>query len=532
MEALKKTYHQTLKIYDSLTGSQRLSLLVVLALIGGTLGYLVFNRSSAAYVPASLGKNFSGEEMQNALAVLREKGLTDYKQNGGQLLVPRSQVDRYNAALLEGGGLPTDWASELEHQFEKQGWFPSDKQSQLRKEIALGKELRRILRAIPDIADARVVWARTEAKRFSGRTGKVTATVNIKPRGGRDLPPRLVRSLQQAVASMISGLKPEDVTIFNLQTGESYTVQKESPFDGRLIEWIKQHTRMYKEKVEQQLSFIPGALVTVDVKVENLESWVEESRQYNQKSSVTTSERNKTRTDENTEDAARTEPGEAANVPRSLATRRGGAKRRKSSETDQTTTTVPGYTATLKKYIAAMPKAVQVSVGIPEEYFEKVLARKNDGSGQATPPTREQILTDIKHLVAHTVGADPNSNAVEVRPYVKVAPPSPDLETPWTETVFSFLNQWGGPLGLGLFALLALWMVRKNMPEMPEPDTEPIPAAAPRPPENSGTTSQPQSPSSSVTPPQSTPRDELQSIVRDNPEMTASVISEWLRAAN
>ncbi|RMD74318.1 MAG: hypothetical protein D6820_16935, partial [Lentisphaerae bacterium] len=230
------------------------------------------------------------------------------------------------------------------------------------------------------------------------------------------------------------------------------------------------------------------------------------------------------------EDAVRAEPGEAANVPRSLATRSGGAKRRKSSETDQTSTTVPGYTATLKKYIAAMPKAVQVSVGVPEEYFEKVLARNKDGQGQSPPLTREQILTDIKQLVAHTVGADPNSNAVEVRPYVKVDPPVPEMETSWVETALSFLNQWGGPLGLGLFALLALWMVRKNMPELPEADAEPIITAGPQPSEDTGTAAS--SPQSPVKPAQPTMRDELQSIVRDNPEMTASVISEWLRAAN
>jgi len=532
MEALKHTYHQYLAIYRSLSASQRLSLLLVVALVVGALGYLAFSRSSAAYVPASLGKNFNSDELQNAETILREKGLANFKFEGNQLLVPRGEVDRYNAALLEEGGLPHDWASELEKQFEKQGWFPSDRQSRLRKEIALGKELRRIIRAIPDVADGRVVWARTEPRRFSGKTGKVTATVNIKPKPGRELSLQLVHSLRQAVANMISGLKPEDVTIFNLQTGQSYTAEEEGPFDNQLIDWIKQHTRLYKEKVEQQLSFIPDVLVSVDVQVDNLESWIEQSRKYDQKNSVITSETSQTSSQERNDLPPPTEAGVRPNEPRRLNTQQGTARRQRSSESDKSSTTIPGYTTTLKKYIAAMPKAVHVSVGIPEEYFEQVASKQGGGTSQSGAAGRDQILADIKRLVAHTVGADPDSDAVEVRPYVRMDRELPELNTPWTETAMFLLSRWGGPIGLGLFALLALWMVKRNMPEMPEIEHDPLPAFTPppQPTEQSPNETEAEEPSPAT--PKTTERDRLQNMVRDNPEMTAAVIGEWLSAAN
>lgn len=529
MEALKNTFNQYAGIFKSLSASQRLTLLVVTGLIVGGLGYLALGSRSAGYVPASLGKNFTGEEMQNAQAVLRERGLTDFKQQGGQLLVPRGKVDRYNAALLEGGGLPAGWGAEMEQQFEKQGWFTSDRQSRLRKEIALGKELRRILRALPDVADAQVIWARSDPKRFSGRSPKVTATVNVKPRSGGELSLQLVQSLRLAVANMISNLKPEDVTIFDLQSGRSYTGEKDGPFDGRLIDWIKQHTRLYKEKVERQLSYIPGVLVTVDVKVDNLESWVEEQRKFDPKGSIVIAEQNSTHTEDATDQRDRARTGEAPNVPRALTGAGGPTKRRKTNETGSASTTAAGYTATLKKYIAAMPKAVQVSVGIPEEYFQKVAAKQQSGGGTASAganaPTRDQILADIKRSVAHTVGADPNGDSVEVLPYVKVDPEVPVLESDWMETANTLLGRWGGPVALGLFALVALWMVKRNMPALPRIEEEPLPMPAP--PVSSDDETPEERPA-----PIPTPRDRLQGVVRDNPEVTAAVLSQWLNTVN
>jgi flagellar M-ring protein FliF len=449
-------------------------------------------------------------------------------------MVPRGDVDRYNAALLEGGGLPDDWAAELEKQYEKRGWFPSDRQTKDRKQIALIRELRRIIRALPDIEDASVVWAPSKPKRFSGRSPKVTATVNVKPRSGREVTPRLASSLRLAVANMIPDLSPENVTIFNMRTYESYTIEKDTPFDGRLISWIKTHTKRYKEKIEEQLSYIPGAIVAVDVQIENLESHVEETKNYQQpgKGSVTIIDQNKTRNDSSTTQAPVSPPGVEPNRPRALTSNTGPAKSRKSELTDKSSTTIPGYTASLKRYLAAMPKAVKVSVGIPEEYFAKVAEKTKaaggtgGNAGQAAGPTRDQILADIKQMVSRTIGADPAGDAVEVRPFIRVDQDVPSMETPFIETAMTAAGRWGGPLALGLFAFWALWMVKKNMPTLSASQSDPIAAlAVPVP--ASVEESQPEERPA----PQPTARDKLQTVVRDNPEVAAAVINQWLRSA-
>lgn len=532
MEALKSTYNQYAGVFKSLSASQRLTLVVVTALIVGALGYLAFNGRSSGYVAASFGKDFAGEDLQNAQTVLRERGLNDFRQEGGKLLVPRAQLDQYNAALLTGGGLPQDWASELEKQFDKQSWFTSERQMQLQKDIARGKALRTVLRALPEVADAQIMWARSEPKRFSGQVPKVTATVNVKPKSGQELSLRLVQSIRGAVANMIADLKPADVTIFNLQTGQSYTVNEEGPYDGRLLELIKKYTRMYRENVEQRLSYIPGVLVTAHVKLDDVKRSVERKLQYDAKSSVAISESNSTNSEESDNRPPAAKVGEAPNVPRALNSSAGPANRRKRNESETTSTTAPGYTDTLKEYAEAIAREVKVSVGIPEDYFQKVAEKQSaagsagETAGQTPGPTREAILADVKRSVAMTVGVDPESESVVVAPYVKVDPETPELESDWLGSAGELMGRWGGPVGLGLFAVLALWMVKKSMPAVPEVEENPLPEfPPPQPADDEEETEKKPEPTAS-------PRDGLQGVVRDNPEMTAAVLSQWLKTVN
>jgi flagellar M-ring protein FliF len=105
------------------------------------------------------------------------------------------------------------------------------------------------------------------------------------------------------------------------------------------------------------------------------------------------------------------------------------------------------------------------------------------------------------------------------------APPEPSLMVQASE----ILTHWGGPAALAIFALWALWMLNRSLKSLPQ---EPAPAlsgasagagsaasaalavaAAPAPePENK----------------EPTRRDKLQTLVRDNPEMAASVLTRWL----
>lgn len=533
MDALQKTYQKYLAIYNNMSASQRATLLVVLLAVVGGFGFLMLNRSSARFVPASSGTNFSAEELQSAQQVLREKGLTEFKVVGSQLHVPRAEVDRYDAALVEAGNMPSGWAAGLEKQRDKNGWFTSAKQSEAGKQIALAKELRRVFSAIPGISDASVVWARSEPKRFSGKAPRVTATVNVLPKRGHDISPQLVHSLRAATANMVADLQPADVTIFNMGTGESHTAEKGSAYDGRLISLIKQHTQRYQEKIRQQLSYIPDVLVTVDVQLDNLEAHVEQTHKNDPKGNVAVSEQSKTESDDRQTQPNKAEPGSQSMTPRSLSSSQSQSEKRTIKKSDTTSTFSSSFTTSYKKFIAAMPKETHVSIAIPDSYFAKIAEKSGDDSGSSaaktTPPTREQILADVKTAVANTIGSDANSPNINVRSYIRVDPEIPELTTPWTESLSAALSQWGGVVALGIFGIWALLMLKKNMPKIPEVQ-QPMLAAAAAMPTSSASLEMPEEPIEKV-PAKPTQRDKLQSTARDNPEMVAAVLSQWLEGA-
>lgn len=529
MDGIKQTFQQFADFFMAKPGSQRFAMVVITLAVAGAFGFLIFRKTTGRYVPASLGKSFSSEEMGNAQGILRTKGLTDFREEGGKLLVPRGDVDRYNAALLEEGGLPDGWPSELQKQRDKSGWFPSARQSKAGEKIALAKELRRIIRALPDVADGSVVWAASEPRRFGGKNPKVTATVTLKPKPGREIPMRLVQSLRVAVANMVPDLKQNDVTVLDLGAGISHAMDEDDPHGGWRTALIKEHTQRFVKKIERQLSFIPGVLVTVDVKLENTDSRLTKSRKIDPKGNVVSAEKTSSRNDDRTSQPTKAEAGVASNQPMSLKNKGGNMEKRTVVEKDATSTYRQSFQDTYEQFAPAMIKATQVSIAIPENYFAKVAekakaAAEGEGTGQQAAPNRQQIIQDIKTMVATGIGSDPTDGKVDVRTFVPIDPDMPELESSWLDSAGTAVNQWGSAGMLGLFAIWALWMLRKNMPAVTVAEANPLLAEQNEP--------EVQAAVEDIAPPEPTRREKLQSSVRDNPEMAAAVLNQWLKSAS
>ncbi len=543
MDALRRTLNQFVDLYRSMSPSQRGTLIAVPTMILVALFLLMFNARSSRYVPLSWGKTFTREELMSAEQTLLDGGLTDFHSKGRRLMVPTGEAERYNAALLEGGALPTDWGLELEKQFESDGIFSSDRQQQARTDIALAKELRRIIRAVPDIEDANVIWARSQGtSRWSRTKHTVTATVNVLPRRNRQLSMQLVHSLRAAVAGMVPDLSPADVTIFDQSTGTSHTADKEGePFDSKLLTRIKQFEQLHQNKIASHLSsYIPNVVVTVNVELENLKRSIERKQVFNPKT-IDLDIRDESRNDQLNQQPQSAEPGSASNQPMALRTRVGTQKTRTTTETNTSTRSVPlDFTTSEKELIAAMPKAVQVSVAIPRDYYRKVALKrqsladaqgdKKDGeepkaiSEADVQKIEQEVQQDVKATVLTLIPTGSPDTAINVTSYTRVEPDVQKIDIPMTETLGNAFSRWGGAIGLALFALWALRLVSKSMPKLPAPETELGATLAMQTPRKD-------EPQEEPTPPEVTQRDKLQGVVRDDPEMAASVLSKWIQAA-
>lgn len=531
MDFLQRLTKQFGDLYRSMAPSQRATLIAVPLLVVAGFGWLFLQQQNHGhYTALSWGKVFDTEELMLAEQALIQDGLTDFRREGQRLMVPTAEVDRYNAALMTFDAMPSDMGSQLLKQYESLGPFSTEKERQERREAMLLQEVRRVIRAVPAIDDARVAIATTGRRTWSQKT-RVTANVSVRARAGQELSPRLVRSIRSAVASMVPDLNPADVTVFDVINGISHTGEAENdPMNGQLVQRIDQFQQQYENKISQALSYIPDAGVTVNVDVDNLKSSVVRNQIVDPKkfAPVFTQEANVQ--DTHQQQPAQGEAGQAANRPASLAAAVGIERNRKFADASTQTVNGVSFEVSEKELIAAMPKAVQVNVTIPRDYYRDVAAlRKAAGEADQNllDPVKieQEVLANVTAAVRSLIPIDSPPNSVIVNSVDRVKTETPELTLPVTDVVWDWVRQWGGAAVLSLFALFALLSLRR---------TAAVPAAGPaeelslNPARVNGNG---QAGSEAAEFRVATPRDTIQHLVRDNPEATAAIISKWLQAA-
>jgi flagellar M-ring protein FliF len=545
---MRRTFEQFLAVFNSLAPSQRITFAAIAALI--PIGFLFFawNGSSSSMVPLSYGKVFSMDELRNAEQALKEAGLSKFRSEGRQILAPAGEVEKYNAALLQSGSLPSHWAEELEKKLDGTNPFMSSAENlRQTREALLGKHLVRMILGSPDFEDADVLWTPLTAShsRFSKEV-RMKATIVVKPRAGRELTSRQIQALRDAVTFAIPDLKATDVTVYDQRKGEAYTPDAENDaLGGKTLALLRESSQLYEKRIKDALMNIsPDIVVTVNVDIDPTQRTITETRRYDPKKSIEQQQTEQKKLERFRQQPVQAEAGVKSNIPRALASTSGTMQDR--TLQDETTTTVrtPGGEAVYTEGIPALPKVVTVSVLIPEDYYAKALELEKAAQGQSksggTAKTIEKIKEEtelaVKNIVAGAIPTDPanpNPKQVTVSSYVRIKDAPPEIRTSSLETVTSLLSQWGSAVGLAIFALWALWMLRGTMPKSAPPAAPSAEAAVTATPGAS-----PQPTTETEKPPvEEEPmttlndRDLVQTMVRDNPEMAVAIIGKWLQAA-
>ncbi|OYW24735.1 MAG: hypothetical protein B7Z55_01355 [Planctomycetales bacterium 12-60-4] len=529
MNFLQRLTQQFTELYRSMAPSQRATLIVVPLLVVSGFAWLLLQQGNDSYTAMSWGKVYTSEELIAAEQALIQAGHHDFRREGQRLMVPANKAAEYNAALLRYDAVPSGMGSQLLKQYQTLGPFSTEKERQERREALLLEEVRRVLRAVPEIEDAGIIIANSGRKSWSQKS-KVTATVSVRTRAGFELPTKLIRSIRTAVASMVPDLQPADVTIFDSENGVSHAGESDSdPLNGQLVQRIDQFQGQYERQISQALSYIPDVGVTVNVDLDNLKSSVVRNQVVDPKKFAPVYSQETNLKDTQTQQPARGEPGQAANRPASIAVSPGIDRNRQFSDGSTQAVNGVSFEVSEKELIAAMPKAVQVNVTVPRDYYRTVAAqRQAAGETDAAlldPAKIEQaVLANVSASVKALIPADSPTTAVTVNSVDRVRTTPPPVAVPMTDQVWQWLQQWGGAVVLTVLALYALMALRRSAPpvEPPAPEmnldqirstNESINAAAP------------------ALPRELTQRDMVQTLVRDNPEATAAIISKWLQAA-
>ena len=542
MDAIRKILLQYFRLYSDRTVAEKVAIAAVSLLMIGGFGVLISRNFTPAYDALSWGKVFTTEELARAEQTLRDANLNEFRRDGQRIMVPRAHVERYNAALVAGGGLPANSASELEKQLEKTNVFTSRDQIQALKDVALEKELSRVIRAVPEVEDATVRWARSQAGGWPRSRTKVTATVSVRPKPGREISNRLVQSLRAAVANMVPDLAVSDVTVFDQSAGVSFAGESpDDPFDGRVVQRVREFSREYETRIRQALDYIPDVLVTVHVDLDNIRRIGEQMLKVNPKETVALKQDESTRTETFRDAPSRGEGGVVPNQPRSLATTAAHEKSRTTSDTTSSAVTAPSWTLTERELLAAMPKAVTVSVAVPRDYYRSVALKRGVPEGatdqekkdfdKAVDAIAKEEEAKVRSTAKTLIPTGSPEEAVHVTSVVRVDRANPIPSTPLMTTIVSFLSEWGGMIAVAVFALWALRQLNRSMPPLPDLPPSPVASIATRGPGGRGSADAEEEEGEPPVPKEVTVRDKLQSFVKDDPDAVATLISKWMQQA-
>ena len=571
MDVLPRITRQLVELFREMSLAQRATFVAVPLLVFGGLAWLLVANQPNGFQEVSFGKTFPAAELTAAERALNQAGLTKYRREGRKLLAPANQLDRYNAALVEFDAVPADLGSQMLKQFESLGPFTTDRQRQEMKEALLLQELRRMIEAVPDIEHARVAVANSGRRAAFGQKPRVTANITVRPRVGRELSARLVASLRQAVASMVPDLSPIDVTVFDVARGQAHTGEASGDAsDGQLIQRVREFTRQYEEQIQKALAFIPQAVVVVHVDVDNL------------KSSVTRNVRTRVRGDSApfANRPASLPPSLFDNEPTPQVTGFRGAStaffeseesqlRESQSESRESTpfdsaphTALRGASEIVpaghsdvqrevseKQLLAAMPRAVQVSVSIPRDYYRDVAARRRSQGEQNETrldldTIEEDVIAKVERTVARLIPVGSPHEAISVTSVDRLTSDATEPTLTVNEQLFVLAQRHGGSCLLSLFAVWSLWMLTRLTRQPAHSIEPPMASAAPLEPmplshDVSPTINTPLEPRSPkprtpqpVTAATSDLLDDIRHLAESDPATTAAVISRWLQAAN
>jgi flagellar M-ring protein FliF len=199
-------------LVDFLKGLGASRLLAMIAVTAALIGFFAFviMRVTTPQM-TTLFTDLSAEDSSGIIKDLERQAIPfELRNEGAVIMVPKDKVTRLRMKLAEGG-LPKGGGVGYEI-FDKSDALGTTSFVQNINHLrALEGELARTIRAIDRIQAARVHLVLPERPLFSRETPEPSASIVVRVRG--QLEPQQIRAIRHVVASAVSGLKPQRVSI-------------------------------------------------------------------------------------------------------------------------------------------------------------------------------------------------------------------------------------------------------------------------------------------------------------------------------
>ena len=481
MEFVKNSWLQAQAFLGqlSLTARWLIGCLLIILLLVGWL--MLQYAAKPDLVPIT---QFAGSRQSEVLARLQQAGI-QVSTESGQLQVSADQYDEAIIILVNSDLLAADTTAAFDEMVDRQSPWQSNAQNAQAFLLAKQKVLGQIVGKMVGARSASVMLSMPEKQGFGAAYIRPSASVNVIMQGRHRVDKRLVEAIAGLVSGAMAEMAPQDVVVIDANRGRQFTVK--SPDDvlpGETLELTQQVEQRYREKINEVLSYIPGVIIAVNVRVDPVHTKRIEEYNYEESEPLKSEFNRETERRDVTNSG---EPGARPNTGLDIAgsTNTGNLERINESRNEYNDKNLTRRTHTTET--GHMTQQVNVTINVPRSYFVGVFkqgkAEDVEGpSDDALKAIAEEQLAQIQAQVEPLISVDRNSGTV-------LAHMIPDRDTLLALTgrggiaggaggaggpITTILESaWAKPVGLTGLALLSLTimfgMVRKatQLPTMP-----------------------------------------------------------------
>ena len=551
MDLLNRAFEQVKDVFTSMTPGARITAGLLLVVIVVSLVFLFQGNITSSDNFLLGARAFSTAELEAVEGAFAKAGLSDYELDGNKVRIPSAQKDKYIAALAENDALPTNFSDIFARESRGANPFETKPQAEQRWRTAKQQELALVISHMQGVEMAQVIYDEVDRPGFPRKIEK-TATVAVKAEGMGELEQHQLKAVRHLVSAAFAGLKHEDVTVTDLNTGrthggggEGFTSIEEDPY----FERKQYYEKLWREKIRQAVSFVPGVEVTVDVTL-NQDMLLRENTFTVDPKPVTIESSLVEKSSTNSRSGPRGRPGAVAqqNGQANQGSSIGGSQGSEATtdETRENIRKINGQTHVVRDKAALIPEKVTAVIGIPSSYYKRVWGERNpaqpgqppvDPDAQQIQAIENEVITKIQDMVVSLI---PTLEATEDKfPLVKVKTvehltADPIEEPGMVQTAGGWLAGNWNMLGMMLAGAFGLLMLRSMVKQRPAAPISNVDAERPALSlvGNEEDDEEEDSPARQFANTGTNVKDELAAMVRENPDAAANILRSWIGEAS
>lgn len=488
MGALEGFVKQIRELLSTMTPTARIMAALMAGVIVVSLGWIVATQQSQDSEYLLGGQDFSDEQLDKMETALGEAALRKYDRQGNRLKIPVGERDLYLKALAEGKAIPDEWNSQVgEALMAGNNPLIAPSVTAERVKHARQQDLSKILSAMPGIEKVSVAYDSKEA-RF-GREAQQSASIYLKGIAGQPVSNEIMRQICEVTTTHFPGLKAENVTVLdlggNLYRGNSDPLALDQQLFLRATrEW----ERFYEQKVREELSVYGDVKIGIIVEIDPTLKRETEQMKFDPVGTATMAMNSR----KDTKSAKAAPGGRPGTEPNAIGNKSASVsaapdQTAESKESLENLQSVIGHQATVTKEAPLTPKRVAITVGVPESYYRKVAQQRfmvdASNKDKQVPPLLDADLAKLQKEAEDNIRAalegqlpqvrqgDDRFQLVKVYSYTDL--PLPEFPKPtMAESSLAWLSQSWSTVGLFVLVGMSLLMMFSWVRSQASPESD------------------------------------------------------------